>query len=78
MDDLCAEFRNHEQECRRMAASTKDPRTKSTWNEMADRWSRAAENHREAEKQALLLRTRERRHQPRPHTWFADDHLPIG
>jgi len=61
-----------------MATSTKDKRAKAIWKEMADRWCRAAENQCEAEKHALLLRKREPKHQRREHTWFADDHLPIG
>ena len=58
--DLWTEFKNHEAECRRMASVTNDPKTKATWNEMADRWQRAAENQRVAEKQARAQkRTRE-------------------
>ena len=54
--DLWTEFKNHERECRRMASGTKDPKTKATWNEMAERWLRAAENQTGAEKQARTLK----------------------
>ena len=54
--DLCTEFKAHERECHRMAAETKDRRTKATWTEMAERWAKAAENQASVEKQALAHR----------------------
>ena len=53
-----------------MAAGTKDPNAKATWNEMADRWLRAAEKQSVAEKQA---REQKRTRQPqrvRQHGWM--------
>ena len=69
--DLCTEFKTHEQERHRMAAQTKDQRTKATWTEMAERWATAAENQACAEETARTLRQRRRvEHKPRRHGWL--------
>jgi hypothetical protein len=52
--DLREEFEHHADECRRMAAGTMEARTKSTWNQMADRWAVAAKNQAQADEQAAL------------------------
>lgn len=53
-----------------MAAGTRDPRSKATWIQMAERWLRAAEIQAEAEEQAdLIRRSRQPRH-VRHHGWF--------
>jgi hypothetical protein len=74
--DLCTEFRNHERECRRMAAQTKDPRTKAIWKEMAERWAMAAENQACAEKTARALRHRREEHKPRRYGWLDEALAP--
>ena len=68
--DLWTEFKNHERECRRMASGTKDPKTKATWNEMADRWLRAAENQSAAEKHAREQKRTRHPQRVRQHGWI--------
>ena len=68
--DLRTEFKNHERECRRMATATRDPRSKATWNQMADRWLRAAENQAKVEEQALAMRRARQPRRVRHHGWF--------
>ena len=46
--NVLEEFEAHANECRRMARSTRDLESKATWNRMAERWVRLAENHRTA------------------------------
>jgi len=41
--DPAQEFRNHAEECRRMARSIRDPASKATWNSLAERWQHCAE-----------------------------------
>jgi hypothetical protein len=37
------EFLKHAAECKQTAKFTRDPESKATWNQMADRWVRCAE-----------------------------------
>jgi hypothetical protein len=41
---LPEEFQRHAAECQEMAKSTRDPASRATWNEMADRWLRCAQS----------------------------------
>ena len=50
--NVLEEFEAHANECRRMARSTRDLESKATWNRMAERWVRLAENHRAAQSAA--------------------------
>jgi hypothetical protein len=68
--DLRTEFKNHERECRRMATTTRDSRSKATWNQMADRWLRAAENQAQVEQQAEAMRRARQPRRVRHHGWF--------
>jgi hypothetical protein len=69
--DLRAEFQQHANECRRMAAATKEPRSKATWTELATRWEVAAQNQTKAEQQALEARRNRIPHRrPKHHGWL--------
>lgn len=39
---MSEEFRKHADECRRMAAHTRDPESKAIWEGLAERWDRCA------------------------------------
>lgn len=54
--DLHKEFQNHAHECRRMAEFTKDPETRGTWAQMAERWERVAQQRSETERCAAEAR----------------------
>jgi hypothetical protein len=64
--NVLEEFEAHANECRRMARATRDLESKSTWNRMAERWVRLAENHRAAQGAAegREPRTHERHDRP--------------
>ena len=69
--DLRREFQEHADECRRMAAATKDPKSKLTWNEMADRWSAAANAQAKMEEQARTIqRNRVAHRRPKNYGWL--------
>jgi hypothetical protein len=57
--NILEEFEAHANECRRMARSTRDLESKATWNRMAERWLRLAENHRAAANRAAGTRPAE-------------------
>jgi DNA primase len=68
--DLQSEFKSHERECRRMAAASRDPNGRATWNQLAERWFRAAENQAQIEQQAQTARRARRPRHVRQHGWF--------
>ena len=69
--DLREEFQQHAKECRRMAAATKEPRSKATWTELAKRWEIAAENQAKAEDVAVQVRRHRVAHRrPKQHGWL--------
>ena len=37
------EFLKHAAECKQMAKSTRDPTSKATWSQMAERWAQCAD-----------------------------------
>jgi hypothetical protein len=41
--DPVEEFRRYANECRRMARSTRDPKSQAEWNSLAERWLHCAE-----------------------------------
>jgi hypothetical protein len=41
--DYLDSFRRHADECRAMAQSTRDPASRATWNNLAERWRHCAE-----------------------------------
>jgi hypothetical protein len=51
-------FRQHADDCRSMARISRDPQSRATWTEMAERWLRCAET-------ARLEESEERRREPR-------------
>lgn len=73
--NLREEFLQHANECRRMAAATKEPRGKATWIELAKRWETAADNQAKAEDVAVQLRRRIPHRRPKHHGWL-DNALP--
>jgi len=68
--DLRDEFKNHELECRRMAAATRDPKSKGTWSGLAERWRRAAENQARIEDHANAIRRARQPRRARHHGWL--------
>jgi hypothetical protein len=68
--DLKSEFTNHELECRRMAAATRDPKSKATWSDLAERWGRAAENQAQIEDHANRIRRTWQPRRVRQHGWL--------
>jgi hypothetical protein len=54
--NVLEEFEAHASECRRMARATRDLESRATWNRMAERWVRLAENHRAAHQSAADAR----------------------
>jgi len=69
--DLRHEFQKHADECRRMAVATKDLKSKATWNEMAERWAKAAQTQAQVEQQAFALRrTRQPTRRAKVHGWL--------
>jgi hypothetical protein len=69
--NLRDEFQQHANECRRMAAATKEPRSKATWTELAKRWEVAAQNQAKAEEVAVQLRRNRVPHRrPKQHGWL--------
>jgi hypothetical protein len=68
--DLKSEFKNHELECRRMAAATRDPKSKASWMQLAERWRRAAENQAHIEDQANAVRRARQPRHVRHHGWL--------
>ena len=42
--DLVTEFRRHAQDCRRMAALSRNKQEKNEWTRLGERWLRCAEN----------------------------------
>lgn len=43
--DVIKEFQKKAAECRAMARATRDPKSRASWMEMAERWVRLAESH---------------------------------
>ena len=60
-------FRRHADDCRSMARIAKDPESRATWNQMAERWLRCATNAQlsEAEDHRRDPRKRNLRRVPR-------------
>ena len=42
--DQVETFRRHADDCRSMARFTRDPESRATWNQLAERWLRCAAN----------------------------------
>ena len=53
-----------------MAATSKDAKSKATWNQLADRGLRAAENQAQLEDQALAARRNRHPRRVRHHGWL--------
>jgi hypothetical protein len=68
--DLKSEFKNHERECRRMAAATRDPKSRAAWSDLAERWRRAAENQAQIENDANAVRSARQPRRVRHHGWL--------
>ena len=68
--DLKSEFTTHELKCRRMAAATRDPKSKATWSDLAERWRRAAENQAQIEGHANRIRRTRQPRRVRHHGWL--------
>jgi hypothetical protein len=68
--DLKSEFKNHELECRRMAAATRDAKSKASWSDLAERWRRAAENQAQLEDHAKCIRRTRQPRRVRHHGWL--------
>ena len=60
-------FRRHADDCRNMARMTRDPKSRATWTEMAERWLRCAQTAQvtEAEERRRDPRKTNRRQMPR-------------
>ena len=43
--DIIKEFEKEAAECRAMARTTRDPKARAVWTEMAERWARLAQSH---------------------------------
>ncbi len=58
------EFVRHAAECELMAKFTRDPESRATWNQMAQRWRRCAElfKNQSVAAQRAPLAKRDRRH----------------
>jgi len=41
--DIVQTFRNHAENCRQTASSTRDAQSRATWNAMAERWLHCAD-----------------------------------
>jgi hypothetical protein len=60
--DITEEFKNHADECRRMARFSRDPSSSATWKQMAERWERAAEQQMASTRAAGAHRAQQRAH----------------
>src|SRR5215210_509833 len=68
--DLCNEFQNYADECGRIAAASNDPNARAAWQELAERWARAAKTQMQAERQAEELHSSRRpRRRKNQHRW---------